>query len=137
MDLLGRSSLFRQAQQLIDEFEHDHPPSLPLMMSILFNAREQRQMGLANKIAHRIRLHFNHDEECLKNEVEPPAHELTEEESRLWGHGELLAVFFNLIQQPIPLTIAVSVNLLVCRSCRESSSLSLSLAIEGVSPSCR
>ena len=107
--LLFVDDLFRWTLQFVSS----------LIVSMLFNAREQGKLDLVEKIADRLRLHFNHDEKCLKKELEQPIHDRAEEESRLWGHAEILAIAYNLIQRPIPSVIHVTNNIRVCLSCRK------------------
>ncbi|CAF1215326.1 unnamed protein product, partial [Didymodactylos carnosus] len=65
VDCFSRVCLFDEAQKLIDEFEESHPPSIPMYMSILSAARNQKNPALSQKIFDRMQSHFSDVQDCL------------------------------------------------------------------------
>ncbi|CAM4770811.1 unnamed protein product [Rotaria magnacalcarata] len=58
IDCLSRAAAFDEAQQLIEQFERDHAPALPIYMALLSGARNQKNSKLAQEVVDRIRKLF-------------------------------------------------------------------------------
>ncbi|UJR24074.1 hypothetical protein I4U23_027042 [Adineta vaga] len=65
IDCLSRSFFFDEAKQLIEEFERDQPPYLPMHMSLLSGARNRHDASLARQTVQRIRELFHNGDESL------------------------------------------------------------------------
>ncbi|CAF0947573.1 unnamed protein product [Adineta ricciae] len=60
IDCLSRGSLFDEAQQLIHQYELNHPPSSVMYMSLLSAARNRRNKQLVEDIYQRMKELFSH-----------------------------------------------------------------------------
>ncbi|UJR29972.1 hypothetical protein I4U23_017519 [Adineta vaga] len=58
VDCLSRAFLWNEATTIINEYEHLHTPSLPMYMSLLSGARNQRNSSLSKEIYERIETRF-------------------------------------------------------------------------------
>ncbi|CAF1464338.1 unnamed protein product [Rotaria sordida] len=58
IDCLSRASIFEEAHKLIDEFERDHSPALPMYRALLSGARNNRNIHLSQTIFDRIKKLF-------------------------------------------------------------------------------
>ncbi|CAF1183546.1 unnamed protein product [Rotaria sp. Silwood1] len=65
VDTFNRSYLFDEAQKFIDEFEKSHRPSIPMYMSMLSSARNEKNGSLVQTIFDRIESKFSDVESCL------------------------------------------------------------------------
>ncbi|CAM4763497.1 unnamed protein product [Rotaria magnacalcarata] len=64
-DCLSRASLFQEAQNLQEEYERSHPPSLPMYMALLSGARNQINANLAQQIYDRMSKVFPQSDDSL------------------------------------------------------------------------
>ncbi|UJR34389.1 hypothetical protein I4U23_021797 [Adineta vaga] len=58
IDCFSRASFFNEAQQLIDEYEHSHSPSLPMYMALLSGARNRNNIHLSQNVYDRMKKLF-------------------------------------------------------------------------------
>ncbi|CAF4721982.1 unnamed protein product [Rotaria socialis] len=58
IDCLSRAAVFDEAQQLIDQFEHDHMPVWSMYMALLSGARNEKNANLSQNIFDRMKKHF-------------------------------------------------------------------------------
>ncbi|UJR23867.1 hypothetical protein I4U23_026839 [Adineta vaga] len=65
IDCLNRLFLFDEAKQLIEEYERDESPCLPMYRSLLSGARNRHDASLARQIVHRIQELFRNADESL------------------------------------------------------------------------
>ncbi|UJR24021.1 hypothetical protein I4U23_026986 [Adineta vaga] len=65
IDCLSRSFLFDEAKQLIEEYERQQSPCLPMYTSLLSGARNRHDAYLARQTVHRIRELFQSADESL------------------------------------------------------------------------
>ncbi|CAF4461467.1 unnamed protein product [Rotaria socialis] len=65
IDCLSRASLFQEAQNLQEEYERSHPPSLPMYMALLSGARNRMNANLAQQIYDRMNKVFPQSDDSL------------------------------------------------------------------------
>ncbi|UJR24038.1 hypothetical protein I4U23_027003 [Adineta vaga] len=65
IDCLSRSFLFDEAKQLIEKYESDQPPYLPMHMSLLSGARNRNDISLARQTVQRMRELFHNADKFL------------------------------------------------------------------------
>ncbi|CAM4837495.1 unnamed protein product [Rotaria magnacalcarata] len=58
IDCLSRAAAFEEAQQLIEQFEHNHAPALPIYMALLSGARNAKNSKLAQEVVDRMQKLF-------------------------------------------------------------------------------
>ncbi|CAF0744675.1 unnamed protein product [Adineta steineri] len=58
IDCLSRASFFEEAQKLINEFEHEHSPIIPIYMSLLSGARNEKNSHLSQQVFDRMKILF-------------------------------------------------------------------------------
>ncbi|CAF2055253.1 unnamed protein product, partial [Rotaria magnacalcarata] len=58
IDCLSRAAAFEEAQQLIEQFEHNHAPALPIYMALLSGARNAKNSKLAQEVVDRMQTLF-------------------------------------------------------------------------------
>ncbi|CAF1622168.1 unnamed protein product [Adineta ricciae] len=58
VDCLSRASLFVEAQELIDQFEHTHSPEIVMYMALLSGARNEKNSDLAQNVYNRMKILF-------------------------------------------------------------------------------
>ncbi|CAF1298082.1 unnamed protein product [Rotaria sordida] len=142
IDCLSRASIFEEAQKLIDEFERDHSPALPMYRALLSGARNNRNIHLSQTIFDRIKKLFPELTNSLTSATVLLANELIEHgheydsswitrlldqdetiESVLCGHSERLAIAWNFVVNPNATRIQVTKNLRVCGDCHQATKL--------------
>ncbi|CAF3517094.1 unnamed protein product [Rotaria socialis] len=65
IDCFSRGSFFEEAQKLIDEYEHSHPPSVSMYMALLSGARNEKNIHLSKIVYNRMKKIFPAEQNAL------------------------------------------------------------------------
>ncbi|CAF2046660.1 unnamed protein product [Rotaria magnacalcarata] len=65
IDCFSRGSFFEEAQKLIDECEHSHPPSVSMYMALLSGARNEKNIHLSKIVYNRVKKIFPDEQNAL------------------------------------------------------------------------